>query len=247
MVERPNDESRGASRSEPGAGADPSGAPQLPAAGLGPRVTAVFTAAEQAADHIVKMAREEVVDLRSRVEADLEAFRRERRAAAEEEAREIVSAARSEAESIRREASITAAAIEEVARTREQWVTDGIRLLTERAEWGRRGLEEVLERLQPFVEHPPEEWPELPREPLPSLSDAAPPAPAADEAAAAAPPSAFAANGEAAEESSEPAREPVPSLSDAAPPAPAAESAAETSTKPDEDEDWRSWRRSADD
>ena len=157
------------------------------AAGLGPRVTAVFTAAEQAADHILTMARAEAEDMRRRVEADIEAHRREQRAEAEAEARAILGAARAEADSIRAEARAAAQATEAAARTREHWVNEGIRLMTERAEWARQGLLEVVSRLEPFAEREPQEWREIESpQPSPSpvaepdLADASAPEPARD-------------------------------------------------------------------
>ena len=122
--------------------------------GLGPRVTAVFTAAEQAAEHILRMAREEVNDLRSSAEAEIEAFQAERRAEAEREARSIIDGARAEADSIRKEARDSAETIESNARRREQWINEGIRLMVERVEWGRRGLDEVLTRLSDLAVRP---------------------------------------------------------------------------------------------
>jgi hypothetical protein len=115
------------------------------AAGLGPRVSAVFTAAEQAAEHIIQMARAEVEDIRRAAESEVAAFRAQRRQDAEREARMLVEEARAEAE----------------ARRREQWIDEGIRLMVERAEWGRRGLQEVLARLEEFAIRIPTEWPEV--------------------------------------------------------------------------------------
>ena len=146
----------------------PAGEPEADsaAAGLGPRVTAVFTAAEQAADHIVEMARAEAEDMRRRVEIEIDRYRREQRALSEAESREIVAAARAEADSIRTEARTEAEAIESAARTREQWTDEGIRLLVERAEWARRGLHEVVSTLSELAVLSPSEWRELPRTPL---------------------------------------------------------------------------------
>ncbi len=72
----PTDEPRSESEpSEPERLTAPPGAPR-DAAGveldIGPRVTAVFTAAEKAAQHIVEMAREEAEDVRRRAEAEAE-------------------------------------------------------------------------------------------------------------------------------------------------------------------------------
>jgi hypothetical protein len=131
------------------------------AAGIGPRVSAVFTAAEQAAEHILQMARAEAEDIRRSAESEIEALRAQRRNEAEREARALVEDARAEAEIIRGEATRAARAVEDAARRREQWIDEGIRLVIERAEWGRRGLHEVIERLEEFAVRAPIEWPEL--------------------------------------------------------------------------------------
>ena len=117
-------------------------------------MTAVFTAAEQAAEHVLRMAREEVNDLRSSAEVEVEAFQAERRAEAEREARSLIDGARAEADSIRKEARESANTIESAARRREQWINEGIRLMVERVEWGRRGLDEVVTRLSDLAVRP---------------------------------------------------------------------------------------------
>ncbi len=117
-------------------------------------MTAVFTAAEQAAEHVLRMAREEVNDLRSSAEVEVEAFQAERRAEAEREARSLIDGARAEADSIRKEARDSANTIESAARRREQWINEGIRLMVERVEWGRRGLDEVVTRLSDLAVRP---------------------------------------------------------------------------------------------
>lgn len=89
------------------------------AGGIGPRVSAVFTAAEQAAEHILQMARAEVDDLRTQAELEIRTVREQRRREAEQEARAIVEAARSEAETIRSEAIRSAELVDEAARRRE--------------------------------------------------------------------------------------------------------------------------------
>ncbi len=61
---------------------------------IGPRVTAVFTAAEKAAQHIVDMAREEADDVRRRAEAEAETLLTQRRYQAEEDAARLVAEAR---------------------------------------------------------------------------------------------------------------------------------------------------------
>ena len=151
------------------------------AAGIGPRVSAVFTAAEQAAEHILTMARAEVEDMRREAAAEVAAMRAAQRQEADREAQRIVDEARAEADRIRAEAREHARATEETARRREQWIDEGIRLATERAEWGRRGLQEVVSRLEDFVVRPPTEWGDLPRDSIPEFDpNAAPPPPSSD-------------------------------------------------------------------
>ena len=148
---------------EPASGGAPPGAApsgdrpgggDVDSAGLGPRVSAVFTAAEQAAEHILRMAREEAEDLRRQTEAEIEALRSQRRSEAEREARQTVDAARAEGDAVLKEARETARTIEGAARRREQWINEGIRLMVERVEWGRRGLDEVLTRLADVASRP---------------------------------------------------------------------------------------------
>ena len=153
-------------------GAPPAGAADVDSAGLGPRVSAVFTAAEQAADHILRMAREEAEDLRRSAEAEIETFRAQRRSEVEREARDILDGARAEADAIRREAREAARSMEGVARRREQWINEGIRLMVERVEWGRRGLDEVLTRLADLAVQP---LPEIDESaPLPEIDESGP-------------------------------------------------------------------------
>ena len=68
---------------------------------IGPRVTAVFTAAERAAQHIVEMAREEAEDVRRRAQAEVETLLSQRRYEAEEEASRLLAEARVQADAIR--------------------------------------------------------------------------------------------------------------------------------------------------
>jgi hypothetical protein len=143
------------------------------AAGIGPRVSAVFTAAEQAAEHMLAMARAEVEDMRREAEADVAAMRAAQRQEADRETRRMLDEARAEGDRIRAEAREHARATEETARRREQWINEGVRLAIERAEWGRRGLQDVIARLEDIVLRPPTEWGELPREPVPELDSTA--------------------------------------------------------------------------
>ncbi|HEY7196582.1 MAG TPA: hypothetical protein VH306_05315 [Gaiellaceae bacterium] len=129
---------------EPMTGSAPSGVELQ----IGPRVTAVFTAAEKAAQHIVTMAREEAEDVRRRAEAEAEALLTQRRYQAEEEAARIVAEARMQADQIQATAEEEARQIEETARRRELRIREESRLLAERIEWARDGLRDVGERLR---------------------------------------------------------------------------------------------------
>lgn len=115
---------------------------------IGPRVTAVFTAAERAAQHIVDMAREEAEDVRRRAEAEAETQVTQRRYQAEEEAARMVAEARAQAEQIRAAAEEEARQIHESARRREVRVREETKLLEERVEWAREGLRDVADRLR---------------------------------------------------------------------------------------------------
>ena len=115
---------------------------------IGPRVTAVFTAAERAAQHIVDMAREEAEDVRRRAETEAETQITERRYRAEEEAARMVAEARAQAEQIRASAEEEARQIHESARRREVRTREETRLLEERVEWAREGLRDVADRLR---------------------------------------------------------------------------------------------------
>lgn len=115
---------------------------------IGPRVTAVFTAAEKAAQHIVDMAREEAEDVRRRADAEAETLVTQRRYQAEEEAARLLAEARAQADQIRGAAEETARQTEESARRREVRIREETRLLEERVEWAREGLREVADRLR---------------------------------------------------------------------------------------------------
>lgn len=115
---------------------------------IGPRVTAVFTAAERAAQHIVDMAREEADDVRRRAEAEAETHVTQRRFQAEEEAARLVAEARTQADQIRASAEEAARQTEESARRREVRIREETKLLEERVEWAREGLRDVAERLR---------------------------------------------------------------------------------------------------
>jgi hypothetical protein len=115
---------------------------------IGPRVTAVFTAAERAAQHIVEMAREEAEDVRRRAEAEAETHVTQRRYQAEEEAARLVAEARAQADQIRAAAEEAARQTEESARRRSVRIREETRLLEERVEWAREGLRDVADRLR---------------------------------------------------------------------------------------------------
>ena len=121
---------------------------------IGARVSAVFTAAEKAAQHILTLAHEEAADIHKRAEADSESLRAQRRYEAEEEARHIVDHARSDAETIKDDARGAAREIEADAAARKLRLREEVRLLEERIEWAREGLREVAARLDGlFPEH----------------------------------------------------------------------------------------------
>jgi hypothetical protein len=115
---------------------------------IGPRVTAVFTAAEKAAQHIVEMAREEAEDVRRRAEAEAESHLSQRRYQAEEEAARLLAEAGAQADHIRASADEAARQTEESARRRELRIREETRLLEERVEWAREGLRTVADRLR---------------------------------------------------------------------------------------------------
>lgn len=148
----PQDESRSEARQdEPERLTTPPGVPRDAADvefDIGPRVTAVFTAAERAAQHIVDMAREEADDVRRRAEAEVESLMTQRRFQAEEEASRLVAEARAQADGIRAAAEEEARQTQESARRREVRIREETRLLEERVEWAREGLRDVAERLR---------------------------------------------------------------------------------------------------
>jgi hypothetical protein len=146
---------------------------------IGPRVTAVFTAAERAAQHIVDMAREEANDVRRRAEAEAETHLTQRRYQAEGEAARLVAEARVQAEQIRSAAEEEARQIQESARRRELRIREETRLLEERVEWATEGLRDVAARLReaealvtiPTSEQPPAApAPPRPREVAPAAA-----------------------------------------------------------------------------
>jgi hypothetical protein len=111
------------------------------------RVSAVFTAAEKAAQHVLTMAREEADDIRRRAHADVEAMRTQLRAEAAQEAARLVDQARVEAEAIRAEAREAAGRVDAESDARKLRLREEVRLLGERIDWAHDGLREVAARL----------------------------------------------------------------------------------------------------
>jgi vacuolar-type H+-ATPase subunit H len=111
------------------------------------RVSAVFTAAEKAAQHMLTMAREEADDIRRKAHSDAEATRSQLRVEAEQEAARIVEQARAEAEAISAEASEAAGRVEAEADARKLRLREEVRLMGERIDWAHDGLREVAARL----------------------------------------------------------------------------------------------------
>lgn len=116
--------------------------------GVGTRVTAVFTAAEKAAEHIMSLAREEADDVRRRVHAELDTYRQECRNTAEQEAQRIIQASHDRAGQIERDARAAADELERAARERRNRLLEETHLVEERVEWAREGLREVMSRLE---------------------------------------------------------------------------------------------------
>jgi vacuolar-type H+-ATPase subunit H len=111
------------------------------------RVSAVFTAAEKAAQHMLTMAREEADDIRRRAHADAEALRAQFRVEAEREASVLLDQARQEAAAIKEEARETAGRVQAEADARKLRLREEVRLIGERIDWAHDGLREVSARL----------------------------------------------------------------------------------------------------
>jgi hypothetical protein len=116
--------------------------------GVGARVSAVFTAAEKAAEHILSLAREEADDVRRRAQAEMETYRQESRNTAEQEAQRVIEAGHARAEELEREARMATEEIEKGMRERRNRLLEEMHLLEERVEWAREGLLEVINRLE---------------------------------------------------------------------------------------------------
>jgi len=124
--------------------------------GIGARVTAVFTAAEKAGQHIVTLAREEAEDIRRQARAEAEAYQREQKLQADKEVQQIFSDARRKADAIEEEARIASRQVEDDARVRKERLREEARLIEERIAWAKEGLIEVNDRLeQVFLENEP--------------------------------------------------------------------------------------------
>lgn len=132
--------------------------------GVGARVTAVFTAAEKAAEHIMSLAREEADDIRRRTHADIDTYRQECRNTAEQEAQRIIQAAHDHGGRIEKDARAAADELERAARERRNRLLEETHLIEERVEWAREGLREVVSRLEQ-VASPDESEPEPATEP----------------------------------------------------------------------------------
>ena len=122
-------------------------APAADSAGIGTRVSAVFTAAEKAANDMLHLAREQADDIRRKAEAEAESHVSQRRSDAQEEAIRIRAEAEAEAHRIRQTARESAREIEETARRREQRVREETDLLLDRVDWAREGIDDVISRL----------------------------------------------------------------------------------------------------
>jgi hypothetical protein len=112
------------------------------------RVSAVFTAAEKAAQHMLTMAREEADDIRRRAHSDGEAIRTQLRVDAEQEAARLIDHVRAEAEAIRDDAREAAGRVEAEADARKLRLREEVRLMGERIDWAHDGLREVAARLE---------------------------------------------------------------------------------------------------
>ena len=117
-------------------------------AGIGARVTAVFTAAEKAGQHIVTLAREEADDIIRQARAEAEAYNREQKLNVDQEIEGVFAEARRKAEAIEGEARVAARQVEDDARVRKERLREEARLIQERIDWAKEGLSEVNERLE---------------------------------------------------------------------------------------------------
>jgi hypothetical protein len=125
----------------------PAGDDASSSAEISARVSAVFTAAEKAAQHMLTMAREEADDIRRRAHSDGEAHRAQLRVEAEREATVLIEQAREEAAAIKEEARDAASRVQVEADARKLRLREEVRLIGERIDWAHDGLREVSARL----------------------------------------------------------------------------------------------------
>jgi hypothetical protein len=116
--------------------------------GIGARVTAVFTAAEKAGQHIVTLAREEAEDILREARAEAEAYLREQKIAADKEVEGIFAEARRKAEAIEAGSRAASRQVEDDARIRKDRLREEARLIEERIAWAKEGLTDVNQRLE---------------------------------------------------------------------------------------------------
>jgi vacuolar-type H+-ATPase subunit H len=125
----------------------PGGDDASSSAEISARVSAVFTAAEKAAQHMLTMAREEADDIRRKAHSDGEALRAQLRVEAEREASLLIDQAREDAAAIKEEAREAAGRIQAEADARKLRLREEVRLIGERIAWAHDGLREVSARL----------------------------------------------------------------------------------------------------
>jgi hypothetical protein len=124
--------------------------------GIGARVTAVFTAAEKAGQHIVTLAREEAEDIQRQARAEADAYLHEQKLQADQEVERMLADARRRAEAIEDESRRSARQVEDDARVRKERLREEARLIEERIAWAKEGLHEVNDRLeQVFLDNEP--------------------------------------------------------------------------------------------
>lgn len=124
--------------------------------GIGARVTAVFTAAEKAGQHIVTLAREEADDIRREARVEAEVYLQQKKLEADQEVERMFSEARNKVEAIEAEARVAARQVEDDARVRKERLREEARLIEERIGWAKEGLREVSDRIeQVFLENDP--------------------------------------------------------------------------------------------
>jgi F0F1-type ATP synthase membrane subunit b/b' len=116
--------------------------------GIGARVTAVFTAAEKAGQHIVSLARSEAEDILREARAEAEAYKQQRKLEADQDVERIFAEARRKADGIEEDARVRARQVEDDARVRKERLREEARLVEERIDWVKEGLREVSDRIQ---------------------------------------------------------------------------------------------------